>query len=69
MRDARIEHKGSLKGDYLSISLGICTTVPCREESLRDFLSCVDRALYAAKEKGRDRFAVSVPTGEGLYCS
>jgi diguanylate cyclase (GGDEF)-like protein len=38
----------------LSISLGVVTVVPDRETSLESLYKLCDRALYDAKEKGRD---------------
>ncbi|NMG67769.1 diguanylate cyclase [Azoarcus indigens] len=42
-------------GGRLSISLGVGTLIPNAEDDPRRFLDQVDGALYAAKDRGRDR--------------
>lgn len=54
LADAKISHEGSPIG-VLSISMGIMSGVPDRHTDLATFFSEADKALYRAKEKGRNR--------------
>lgn len=56
IRESRIPHEGSSRSPHLTISLGVCTVRPNQSLNTTDLLKCVDRALYKAKDKGRDRW-------------
>ena len=43
------------KGPFVTISIGIATTTPCRGESFMELVHEADVALYQAKAEGRDR--------------
>ncbi len=49
-----IPHNGST-ADHLSISLGVGTIIPTEEDYPLAFVDKVDRLLYRAKERGRNR--------------
>jgi diguanylate cyclase (GGDEF)-like protein len=54
-----IPHEQSLVSQYVTLSLGVCSTVPPRDSgpmapSVEDLIACTDKALYEAKEKGRN---------------
>jgi len=60
---ARIPHSQSKVSSYITVSLGVATTVPAADMSQDALISAADKALYAAKEEGRNRVkAVSVGT-------
>jgi two-component system, chemotaxis family, response regulator WspR len=55
-----IPHEASATGKFITISLGLATTVPGRGSDALELLAETDAALYAAKEAGRNRW-VSAP--------
>jgi two-component system chemotaxis family response regulator WspR len=51
-----ITHELSTTSDFVTVSLGVATTVPRYSSQANSLLSEADEALYAAKEAGRNRF-------------
>lgn len=51
----QIDHQASDVKNYVTISIGIATIIPDNNCSLTKFINLADRALYKAKESGRDR--------------
>ncbi len=50
-----LEHQASKVCDFVTISLGIATTIPMIKHQPRDFIHGADRALYTAKKQGRNQ--------------
>ncbi len=57
----QIPHATSKVDSYVTISIGIATLVPAAGQSWEALVEGADRALYEAKEQGRDRHAVWLP--------
>jgi len=51
----QLPHKQSDVSQLLTISIGTGTLVPTHSHELRDFIDTIDRALYQAKQQGRNR--------------
>lgn len=51
-----ITHGRSTTSDFVTVSLGVATTVPRNNSQANSLLSEADKALYAAKEAGRNCF-------------
>jgi diguanylate cyclase (GGDEF)-like protein len=50
-----IAHGKSPISQYVTLSLGVSSIVPHQESSPEELIAAADRALYQAKEQGRDR--------------
>ena len=50
-----IAHKNSLVSDYVTISLGVHSLIPSSESSPELLVALADKALYEAKEQGRNQ--------------
>ena len=55
VEDLKIPHARSSLGDYVTLSLGVVTTIPSEEFSPEALISVADLALYEAKERGRNQ--------------
>ncbi len=58
VHNLEIEHKTSAVSKYVSLSLGIGTHIPKQRESGDILLTMADKALYQAKENGRNQYLV-----------
>lgn len=59
VRELNIPHAASKTCDRLTVSIGVATTFPGYGMSELDFIEMADRALYRAKETGRNRIIIS----------
>lgn len=60
-----IPHETSTVSTIVSISLGVASLIPTTTGSLKQLIASADRALYAAKQQGRDRYVVDSSQGQG----
>ena len=51
-----IPHEKSTVNEFISVSLGIASIIPTSESSPDTLIQMADRALYEAKQQGRDRY-------------
>ena len=58
LNDMQIPHAASHK-KQVTVSIGIATIVPNKQTTPEAFVNLADRALYAAKSKGRDRYCIA----------
>ncbi len=61
IRELNLPHRHSLVAEQVTISLGVATMLPTREASSTILIDRADKALYAAKVAGRNRFTVWTP--------
>ncbi|MDF0554182.1 PAS domain S-box protein [Kamptonema sp. UHCC 0994] len=59
MESLRLPHAKSSVSKYVTLSMGIATTVADSEVSVKLMILAADKALYRAKEQGRDRIVLS----------
>jgi diguanylate cyclase (GGDEF)-like protein len=51
----KIPHEKSDVSNYVTVSAGIASEIPSREQSIEDFIRSADKALYLAKHGGRNQ--------------
>ena len=51
----QIDHEKSKVNDHVSLSLGVATMVPDEKHRAQDLVALADKALYVAKENGRNQ--------------
>lgn len=56
VEDLKIPHLASEVSQFVSISLGINTTIPNEGQTIDQFIKEADQALYHAKQNGRNRY-------------
>ncbi|MGO4889881.1 diguanylate cyclase domain-containing protein [Anaerobacillus sp. MEB173] len=54
-----IPHEASYIADYVTISVGVATVVPAQYKDPKELIEKADRALYNAKNEGRNQVRVS----------
>lgn len=55
----QMPHSSSHINQFVTLSIGIASQIPVRDQSIEAFLDKADRALYKAKEEGKNRFVVN----------
>jgi diguanylate cyclase (GGDEF)-like protein len=54
VRQLNLAHIASLVGKYVTLSFGIATVFPSHNGSVQALINAADKALYQAKNKGRN---------------
>jgi PleD family two-component response regulator len=58
VRQLQLDHIGSNVADYVTVSMGIVTTVPSDNSLPQALIAATDLVLYQAKQQGRDRYCI-----------
>ncbi|MCU0532704.1 MAG: diguanylate cyclase [Hydrococcus sp. Prado102] len=61
VKQLKIPHERSEVSEYVTLSIGVTSTIPDRDLSLENLVAAADEALYEAKKRGRDRFLIYYP--------
>lgn len=63
VENLHVPHPASDNSPYVTVSLGVACEIPGPEFSVDELMAVADRALYAAKDRGRNRTVVGEPPG------
>ncbi|HAX80558.1 MAG TPA: hypothetical protein DCY88_33165 [Cyanobacteria bacterium UBA11372] len=64
LKSLQIEHRQSGVSKYVTVSLGVASTIPSAGSFPEMLIDVADKALYQAKAEGRDRYIVQQLTDE-----
>lgn len=59
VEELKFPHRDSRIAEHVTVSLGVASFVPARESSSDMLITAADKALYAAKEAGRNRIQIA----------
>jgi diguanylate cyclase (GGDEF)-like protein/PAS domain S-box-containing protein len=65
--DLKIPHQQSDVSQFVSVSMGIATIIPSFGTSSDELVARADKALYTAKQQGRDRYSCCPPGDKSQY--
>ena len=60
IRQAALPHTASLVSDYVSLSIGVASTIAGKNIQAEDLVALADAALYQAKNQGRARYVCAL---------
>ncbi|GET40069.1 diguanylate cyclase domain-containing protein [Microseira wollei] len=66
LRSLQIEHRKSCVSEYITLSLGVASTIPSASSFPEMLIDVADKALYQAKAEGRNRYIVQQLTDDCL---
>ena len=58
LQQAKLPHSESLVSEYVTVSIGMVSTYPGQNVSAMGLFNAADKALYRAKEKGRNQLVI-----------
>ncbi|MHA3116652.1 GGDEF domain-containing protein [Acinetobacter sp. ANC 4635] len=59
MHQLALPHPSSPISSYVTLSIGVATIIPSYAESISEFITSADHALYLAKHRGRDQYQIA----------
>ncbi|WP_162596038.1 diguanylate cyclase [Bacillus sp. CGMCC 1.16541] len=59
IHNLRIPHEASPISEYVTVSVGVATVKPTEQDAMLCLIDAADRALYEAKDRGRNRVRVA----------